>query len=229
MPELSQTSSATDLKPELQRAVNGLAPGRISADTPLDGEFALFQRLSMEEVNWVVSNDAGIQAFEQRRYDAAAQKFQLAVQYAEKLTPADYRLEDSLHGLAETYRLQKKYNEAEPVYRRYIAAHWGGSSAPEVLDRCSALIAVTYFRDPAFDETLRKFQEAVNRSPMGEDLYQAISAILFKAQLIPEARLLWFARRSCSRRPRMFAFTRTTLSRQRKPTKALGVFEQLSG
>jgi parvulin-like peptidyl-prolyl isomerase len=44
----------SDLKPELQRAINGLAPGRISAVTPLDGGFALFQRLSMEEVNWVV-------------------------------------------------------------------------------------------------------------------------------------------------------------------------------
>ena len=219
----------TDLKPELQRALNGLAPGRISAVTPLDGEFALFQRLSMEEVNWVVSNDAGIQAFEQRRYDAAAQSFRQAVQYAEKLTPADYRLEDSLHGLAETYRLQKKYNEAEPVYRRYIAAHWGGSSAPEVLDRCSALIAVTYFRDSSFDETLRKFQEAVNRSPMGEDLYQAISAILFKAQLIPEAEALMVRAAELFPASRDVHFHLAQLYLvSGKPMKALEVFEQLS-
>ena len=43
-------------------------------------------------------------------------------------------LEDSLHGLAESYRLQKKYAEADPLYRRYLAIHWGGPSAPEVLD-----------------------------------------------------------------------------------------------
>ena len=78
----------TDLKPELQRALNGLVPGPISAVTPLDGAFALFQRLSLDEVNWVVSNDAGIQAFEQRRYDSAAESFRQAVQYVEKLTPA---------------------------------------------------------------------------------------------------------------------------------------------
>ena len=48
----------TDLKPELQRALTGLAPGRISAVTPLDGGFALFQRLSVEEVDWIVSNEA---------------------------------------------------------------------------------------------------------------------------------------------------------------------------
>jgi len=219
----------TDLKPELQRALNGLAPGRISAVTPLDGEFALFQRLTMEEVNWVVSNDAGIQAFEQRRYDAAAQSFQQAVQYAEKLIPADYRLEDSLHGLAETYRLQKKYNEAEPVYRRYIAAHWGGSSAPEVLDRCSALIAITYFHDSSFDETLRKFQEAVNRSPVGEELYQAMSAILFKAQLMPEAEALMVLAAQSFPESRDVHFHLAQLYLvSGKPMKALEAFEQLS-
>jgi len=219
----------TDLKPELQRVLKDLAPGRISAVTPLDGGFALFQRLTMEEVNWVVSNDAGIQAFEQRRYDAAAQSFRQAVQYAEKLMPADYRLEDSLHGLAETYRLQKKYNEAEPVYRRYIAAHWGGSSAPEVLDRCSALLAVTYFQDSTFDETLRKFQEAVNRSPMGEDLYQALSATLFKAQLIPvaEALMVRAAELFPASRDVHFHLAQLYLV-SGKPVKALEVFEQLS-
>ena len=218
----------TDLKAELQQALKGLAPGRISAVTPLDGGFALFQRLSMEEVNWVVSNDAGIQAFDQRRYDAAAQGFQQAVQYAEKL-PADYRIEDSLHGLAEAYRLQKKYNEAEPVYRRYIAAHWAGSSAPEVLDRCSALIAVTYFRDSGFDETLRKFQEAVNRSPMGEDLYQAISAIFFKAQLIPEAEALMVRAAELFPASKDVHFHLAQLYLvSSKPMKALEAFEQLS-
>jgi tetratricopeptide (TPR) repeat protein len=219
----------TDLKPELQQALRGLAPGRISAVTPLDGEFALFQRLSMEEVNWVVSNDAGIQAFEQRRYDAAAQSFRQAVQYAEKLTTADYRIEESLHGLAETYRLQKKYNEAEPVYRRYLAAHWGGNSAPEVLDRCSALLAVTYFHDSPFDETLRKFQEAVNRSPMGEDLYQAISAILFKAQLIPvaEALMVRAAELFPASKDVHFHLAQLYLV-SGKTMKALEAFEQLS-
>jgi tetratricopeptide (TPR) repeat protein len=219
----------SDLKPELQKALNGLAPGRISAVTPLDGAFALFQRLTMEEVNWVVSNDAGIQAFERRRYDEAAQSFQKAVQYAEKLMPADYRLEDSLHGLAETYRLQKKYNEAEPVYRRYLAAHWGGSSAPEVLDRCSALIAVTYFQDSSFDETLRKFREAVNRSPMGEDLYQAISAILFKAQLIPEAETLMVRAAELFPESKDVHFHLAQLYLvSGKPMKALEAFEKLS-
>src|SRR5437870_5768751 len=98
-----------DLRPEFQRALQGLAPGRVSSVTAVDREFVLLQRLSEEEANWIVSNDAGLQAFERGRYEEAVQSFRQAVQYAEKLTPVDYRLEDSLHGLAETYRLQKKY------------------------------------------------------------------------------------------------------------------------
>src|SRR5262245_4893052 len=158
----------TDLRPELQRALQGLGPGAISAVTAIGNQFVLLQRLSQDETNWIVSNDAGLQSFQQNRYEEAARSFLQAVQYAEKLTPVDYRLEDSLHGLAESYRLQKKYAEAEPFYRRYLAAHWGGPTAPEVLDRCAALLTLAYFHDSQFDEALRRFDEAVARAPLGE-------------------------------------------------------------
>jgi len=92
----------SDLRPEFQQALNGVKPGQISNVTSVDGEFLLLQRLSLEESGWIASNDAGVQAFDAGRYDVAAQSFQQALQYAEKLTPADYRLEDSLHGLAES-------------------------------------------------------------------------------------------------------------------------------
>src|SRR5215467_2310679 len=179
-----------ELRPELERALEGLTAGQISAVTPLGKEFVLLQRLSLEETDWIVSNEAGLQAFQQGRYEEAAESFRLAVERAGKLKPVDYRIEDSLHGLAETYRLQKKYSEAEPVYRRYLAVHWGGPNAPEVIDRLSALLAVAYFRDSEFTETRRKFEEAIGRGPLGEDLYQAMSAILFKAQLMSEAETL---------------------------------------
>jgi len=179
-----------DLNPDFQRALERLLPAQVSPVIPSGRDYILLQRLSSEETNWIVSNDAGIQAFEGGRYEEAAQSFRQAVQYAEKLKPADYRLEDSLHGLAESYRLQKKYSEAEPFYRRYLAAHWGGATAPEVLDRCSALIALSYFRDSQFDAALRKFQEAVNQGLLREDAYQAMSGLLFKAQLMSEAETL---------------------------------------
>jgi tetratricopeptide (TPR) repeat protein len=109
------------------------------------------------------------------------------VSHAEKLTPVDYRLEESLHGLAESYRLQKKYSEAEPIYHRYLAVQWRAPNAAEVLDRFSSLLALAYFRDSQFTTTLRRFEEALDRAPIGEDLYQAMSGMLFKAQLMPEA------------------------------------------
>jgi tetratricopeptide (TPR) repeat protein len=218
-----------ELRPELARALEGLTAGQISAVTPLGKEFALLQRLSLEETDWIVSNEAGLQAFQQGRYEEAAQSFRQAVDRAEKLKPVDFRIEDSLHGLAETYRLQKKYAEAEPVYRHYLALHWGGSNAPEVIDRLSALLAVAYFRDSEFAETLRKFEAAVGRGPLGEDLYQAMSAILFKARLMPEAETLMVRAARLFPESRDVQYHLAQLHHSSLNTrKALETFEQLS-
>src|SRR5262249_45377840 len=140
------TFRLADLKADLQRIVTGLKPGQISPATVIGSEFFLLQRLTSEEANWMASYNPGLAAFESARYEDAAQGFLQALPYAEKLTPVDERLEDNLHGLAEAYRLQKKYADAEPVYRRYLALHWGGPDAPEVLDRFSALVALSYFQ-----------------------------------------------------------------------------------
>ncbi len=219
----------SDLRPEFQTALEGVKPGQISAVTSVDGEFLLLQRLSLEESGWIVSNDAGVQAFDAGRYDAAAQSFQQALQYAEKLTPADYRLEDSLHGLAESYRLQKKYSEAEPVYRRYLAVHWGGPSAPDVLDRFSAVLALAYFRDSQFSDTLRKFEEALDRAPLAEEVYQGMSGILFKAQLMPEAEAVMARAAALFPASKDVQYYQAQLYRSSlNPRKALDLFERLS-
>jgi tetratricopeptide (TPR) repeat protein len=219
-----------ELRPELERALEGLTAGQISPVTPLGKEFVLLQQLSLEETDWIVSNEAGLQAFQQDRYEEAAQSFRQAVERAEKLKPVDYRIEDSLHGLAETYRLQKKYSEAEPVYRRYLALHWGGPNAPEVIDRLSALLAVAYFRDSEFTETRRKFEEAIGRGPLGEDLYQAMSAILFKAQLMSEAEALMVRAARLFPESRDVRYHLAQLYRSSvKPKKALEIFDQVSG
>lgn len=218
-----------ELRPELERALEGLTAGQISAVTPLGKEFVLLERLSLEETDWIVLNEAGLQAFQQGRYEEAAQSFRQAVERAGKLKPVDYRIEDSLHGLAETYRLEKKYSEADPVYRRYLALHWGGPNAPEVIDRLSALLAVAYFRDSDFAEALHKFEEAVGRGPLGEDLYQAMSAILFKARLMPEAEALMVRAARLYPESKDIQYHLAQLHRSSLNTKkALEAFEQLS-
>jgi tetratricopeptide (TPR) repeat protein len=218
----------SDLKADLQRVVIGLKPGQISRAT-IGGEFLILQRLTSEEANWMASYKKGLEAFENARYEEASRSFLQALPYAEKLTPIDDRLEDNLHGLAEAYRLQKKYAEAEPFYRRYLALHWGGATAPEVLDRFSAVLALSYFQDSQFAEAHRKFYEALDRSPLGEGLYPAMSGILYKAQLMTEAETI------LERAVRLFPTSRdihyhlAELYRiSLKARKALEVFEQIS-
>ncbi len=219
----------TDLKADLQRPVIALRPGQISPVTPVGGEFLILQRLTFEEANWMASYNVGLEAFENARYEEAARNFSQALPYAEKLTPVDDRLEDNLHGLAEAYRLQKKYADAEPFYRRYLALHWGGASAPEVLDRFCALLALSYFQDSQFAEVRRKFYEAVDGAPLGEGLYPAMSVILFKAQLMTEAEAVM------DRAAKLFSTSREVHYRlaelyrgSLKAKKALEVFEHIS-
>jgi tetratricopeptide (TPR) repeat protein len=218
-----------DLKADLQRAIASLKPGQISPVTRIGSEFLILQRLSFDEANWISSYGAGLEAFQNGRYEEAGKKLQEALPYAEKLKPVDSRLEDNLHGLAEADRIQKKFAEAEPLYRRYLALHWGGSSAPEALDRLSELLALSYFRDSQFAEARTKFFETVNRSPLGEGLYPAMGAILFKAQLIAEAETLM------SRAAELFPASRDVqyhlaeiYRNGLKPKKALEIFESIS-
>jgi tetratricopeptide (TPR) repeat protein len=216
----------TDLNANLGRILTELKAGQISPPTAIGGEFLIVQRLTSEEAHWTAPYKAGLAAFESARYEDAVQHLLQALAYAEKLTPVDVRLEDNLHGLAEAYRLQKKYAEAEPFYRRYLGLHWGGPNVPEVLDRFSALVALSYFKHSQFEEALRKFREAVDHSPVGEGLFMAMSAILFEAQLIDEAEAL--AERASQLFPtsRSVHFQLAELYRRSwKPRKALQAFE----
>jgi tetratricopeptide (TPR) repeat protein len=147
------------------------------------------------------------------------------------LTPVDDRLEDNLHGLAEAYRLQKKYADAEPLYRRYLAVHWGTPGSPEVvelLDRLSTLVALAYFQDSQFLEARKKFNEAVEHSSPGEGLSMAMGSILFDAQLVDEAEAL------VERAVRLFPMSRSVqyhlaelYRKSWKAKKAVEVFERV--
>jgi tetratricopeptide (TPR) repeat protein len=224
------TFRLTDLKPDLQRIVTSLKPGQISPPTAIGGEFLILQRLTPEEGNWLPSYNAGLAAFESTRYEEAAQKFLQALPYAEKLTPVDDRLEDNLHGLAEAYRLQKKYAEAEPIYRRYLTLHWGGPAVPDVLDRFSTLVALSYFQDAQFEQAYRNFRDFLEHSVVSEELFTAMSSILFDSYLINEAEAV------AERATRVFPASRVVhyqlaelYRRSWKPRKALEEFEKIGG
>jgi tetratricopeptide (TPR) repeat protein len=224
------TFRLTDLKADLQGIVTGLKPDEISPATRVGAEFLILQRLTPEEANWMASYNAGLAAFERMQYEDAAQKFVKALPYAEKLMPVDDRVEDNLRGLAEAYRLQKKYADAEPFYRRYLTLHWGGPNVPEVLDRFSNLVALSYFQDSQFEDAYRNFREAVDHAVVGEGLFTAMSSILFDSYLVNEAEAV------AERAGHLFPASQSVhyrlaelYRRSWKPRKALEEFEKIGG
>ncbi|MBI4474697.1 MAG: tetratricopeptide repeat protein [Acidobacteria bacterium] len=60
----------------------------------------------------------------------------------------------------------------------------------DVLDSFAALLSLAYFRDAQFEEALKKYEQAVSRAPLSEDLYLAMNNILSGAELRTEAETL---------------------------------------
>jgi tetratricopeptide (TPR) repeat protein len=69
---------------------------------------------------WERYNVAGQQALSAGKADDAVRHFQLALQEAEKEGLINPKVATSLINLANTYRQQGKYAEAEPLYQRAI-------------------------------------------------------------------------------------------------------------
>src|SRR5262245_29124186 len=111
--------SVSDLRPEFKRALEGLKPGEVTGVIQVGDRFALLQVLSGEE-NWRLQDKAASEARQQGRLQEATRLFLAAVQEAESLGDGSIRVGQSLNGLAETYRLQENYSQAESVYRRSL-------------------------------------------------------------------------------------------------------------
>ena len=71
--------------------------------------------------SWEEYNAAGAEALEQGNYAEAERQFLAAVQESENFAPQDPVLAMSLNNLAEAYRAQGKYAQAEPLYRRALS------------------------------------------------------------------------------------------------------------
>ncbi|MCH6577531.1 MAG: tetratricopeptide repeat protein, partial [Proteobacteria bacterium] len=70
---------------------------------------------------WQSHMDAGVQAYQQGNYPEAEKQLVGALKEAEEFGPQDPRLATSLNNLAELYRAQGRYAEAEPLYKRALA------------------------------------------------------------------------------------------------------------
>jgi len=70
---------------------------------------------------WERHNAAGLTSFEQGNYAEAEEHWKAALKEAENFGPQDPRLATSLNNLAEIYRAQGRYAEAEPLYQQALA------------------------------------------------------------------------------------------------------------
>ena len=76
---------------------------------------------SCQRTNWESNNSRGEEAYQKGHYVEAEKFFLAALEKAEEFEPQDPRLYTSLNNLAELHRVQGKYAEAEPLYKRSLA------------------------------------------------------------------------------------------------------------
>jgi tetratricopeptide (TPR) repeat protein len=69
---------------------------------------------------WEEHHQAGLAAYSEKNYPEAEKHFKAALTEAENLSPDDWRLTLTLSNLAEVYRFQSKYPQAEPYFQRLL-------------------------------------------------------------------------------------------------------------
>lgn len=75
----------------------------------------------VQSIPYYQSISAGKQAFKSGLYDQAEKHFKSALKTAESFHSQDSRLANALNNLAELYRTQARYADAEPIYKRLLS------------------------------------------------------------------------------------------------------------
>lgn len=129
---------------------------------------------------WEESNEAGLDAFQRGDLIAAEQHFGRAIEEAERADPSGLSVAKSLNNLAETYRAQHRYAEAEGVYRHALAVKEQalGAKHPEVAISLSNLAGLRYvLGDFASAERLFKRALAILEATLGPDHLEAAKVL----------------------------------------------------
>jgi tetratricopeptide (TPR) repeat protein len=69
---------------------------------------------------WEGHHQEGMTAYRDKNYPEAEKQFKAALTEAEKLPTDDWRLTQTLSNLAEIYRIQSKYSQATPYFKRLV-------------------------------------------------------------------------------------------------------------
>jgi len=111
---------------------------------------------------WEKDNVAGGQAYQQGRYAEAQKSLLAALEQAEKFGDDNFLLATSLNNLAELYRTQGKYAEAEPLHQRALAI-WEKALGPGHPNVAMSLnnLANLYHRQGKYAEAEPLYQRAL--------------------------------------------------------------------
>ncbi len=87
------------------------------------GTLLFFNNYFNQPETWESVNKKGLAAFQESRYAEAEKYFKKAVKLGETFPPEGYRLNFSLNQLAEIYRIQSKFAEAEQVLKQLLESY----------------------------------------------------------------------------------------------------------
>jgi len=143
------------------------------------GGWALFQR--HREAVWLAAYKNATQAFYQEDYATAEKIFTDILPDAEKWYPKDYRLAGLLSMLGTSYRVEHKYEQAEPLLKRALQFYMT-ISPPDPIDteRTEINLAGIYLEREDYVSAERYFSDALSlseRTP-GGPRYERGNALL---------------------------------------------------
>jgi tetratricopeptide (TPR) repeat protein len=136
--------------------------------------------VSNRRAPWEEWNEAGLHAFRSGDYSEAEAHFRRAVEEAEKTDPGGVAVAKSLNNLAEACRTQRKYAEAEGVYRQALAIKEQalGAAHPDVATGLSNLAGLRYaLGDLIGAERLFKRALAILEASLGPDHPEAAKCL----------------------------------------------------
>jgi tetratricopeptide (TPR) repeat protein len=143
-----------------------------------------------QDTPWDLYIDEGNLAYSEQHFAEAEKQYLAAVKEAEKFGPQDSRLITSLDSLASVYEAQRRYAEAEPLYRRTLAIQENllGLEHPDVADTLNNLAMIYKAQGKYPDaEPLYKHALAIREKALGPDhpeLADSLDnlAMVYKAQ-----------------------------------------------
>lgn len=87
------------------------------------GTILFFKTQFSQPETWEELNRKGLSAYHESRYEEAEKHFLKAVKLAENSSEGGHRLYFSLNQLAEVYRIQSKFTEAEQVLKQLLESY----------------------------------------------------------------------------------------------------------